>query len=861
MAKRVGEEGEGRARDYGVYGIIQNMMEEGSAKFVNNSGRYLVDWVKALEYYKACRQKRDPDFNLPRRKLSNHLRTALLSSSYEKDGAKEYPSSKRVNNVQEVVERQFQMPCKVFKSLFGNAESSDISEEQDEQGADRAQVSPAPESSSDTGYDDTVNNTCGPSERVDLGSLGDPATVPGTYNQGGSSDIQMISAKPKETPTRVKGSCKIMPESGPMKGGYQFAICFPECLLDTVSSGFAEFEGVHTVKLEKFSPCTFVGSVPAARYPLCVEVKVTSECGDCLGTTFFSYYDDMADVLKVVVQNPDEQAALFSRMSRDLDPPNFEFQGDFYSSMQSKQKQSVKILELLVYTAAQRGAKQFIEMIFSTSSQRIVFDSYKDGAQLPEDVARANGHCSLAQYLEDITTRLSKEAGDKPKAIDWLELLKAVQNQVSVSQDKESKEETTSVESDGSSSDYFADTETSCGSFEKDDVFTSNSEGKDATEKDYPTGESKERLLEDPPYSSIPDVNHLEDSKPDEKQSDSSFLGVIHDDVDESFVCGASICHLRKENHRQDLVPKKVYKTCQDQEMLPSPPTLPCRADSLKLSGVKKGWIIRSPEFSFGICLSIAEMKAVARSFSRSCCSIAVMKEFAKIIFSSAFFTVGDFARFPGGTPSKWRYQSKEEKHVLMTENVVVSASTCRLKRPGCLVLSPLEADERQLNQELVIFVKSIGEESVHSPSTLLPSCPVLNKSRPQPDNSASLHGRFSGNVSWKNESNMKELKMERVRSWLSCNPNSDEFPSAEWVDCIVVSEAASQDKKSKGETTLAESDDNSSDYFANAERNSHVSLRNDYFANAETSSRASFEHDDEFTSNPEGKDVAEKGF
>ena len=79
--------------------------------------------------------------------------------------------------------------------------------------------------------------------------------------------------------------------------------------------------------------------------------------------------------------------------------------GDFYSSMQSKQKQSVKILELLVYTAAQRGAKQFIEMIFSTSSQRIVFDSYKDRAQLPEDVARANGHCSLAQYLEDITTR------------------------------------------------------------------------------------------------------------------------------------------------------------------------------------------------------------------------------------------------------------------------------------------------------------------------------------------------------------------------------------------------------------------------------------------------------------------------
>lgn len=146
-----------------------------------------------------------------------------------------------------------------------------------------------------------------------------------------------------------------------------------------------------------------------------------------------------------------------------------------------------------------------------------------------------------------------------------------------------------------------------------------------------------------------------------------------------------------------------------------------------------------------------------------------------------------------GGTPSKcitWRgvsrYESKEERRVLMRENVVVSALTCRLKRPGCLVLSPLEADERQLNQEQVIFEKSIGDESGHSPSTLLPSCSVLSKSRPQPDNSASLHGRFSGNVSWKNESNMKELKMERVRSWLSCNPDSEEFPSAEDEDCVV---------------------------------------------------------------------------
>ena len=79
--------------------------------------------------------------------------------------------------------------------------------------------------------------------------------------------------------------------------------------------------------------------------------------------------------------------------------------GDLHSTIEAKQKQSVKILESLVYTAAQTGAKQFIEMIFNTSAQRIVFDSYKDRAPLPEDVARANGHCCLAQYLEDVTIR------------------------------------------------------------------------------------------------------------------------------------------------------------------------------------------------------------------------------------------------------------------------------------------------------------------------------------------------------------------------------------------------------------------------------------------------------------------------
>lgn len=37
----------------------------------------------------------------------------------------------------------------------------------------------------------------------------------------------------------------------------------------------------------------------------------------------------------------------------------------------------------------------------------------------------------------------------------------------------------------------------------------------------------------------------------------------------------------------------------------------------------------------------------------------------------------------------------------------------------------------------------------------------------------------YPEDVSWIKETNMKELQMERVKSWLSCNSNSEEFPSA----------------------------------------------------------------------------------
>ena len=59
----------------------------------------------------------------------------------------------------------------------------------------------------------------------------------------------------------------------------------------------------------------------------------------------------------------------------------------------------------MVYTAAQTGAQRFIEMVFSTLAGQVVFNSYKDRNPLPEDVARANGHEELAQYLHKVHTR------------------------------------------------------------------------------------------------------------------------------------------------------------------------------------------------------------------------------------------------------------------------------------------------------------------------------------------------------------------------------------------------------------------------------------------------------------------------
>ena len=116
-----------------MYGFIGDMIREGKdAKFVNKKGRYVLNWSRTLERYAIYKSKKNPQFkskNINRRKASNGLRAALLNI-YKKDGAKEYKESKKLNNKDEVIERQFQMPSKVFHSLFGSkVELSDDSDQ------------------------------------------------------------------------------------------------------------------------------------------------------------------------------------------------------------------------------------------------------------------------------------------------------------------------------------------------------------------------------------------------------------------------------------------------------------------------------------------------------------------------------------------------------------------------------------------------------------------------------------------------------------------------------------------------------------------------------------------------------------
>ena len=115
------DEGKGRG---GVYDFAWGLITEGKhAHFVNQEGRFIINWVIAVEQYfeRHLSQQKTKEFN--RRDASNKLRGALLTY-YAKDGAMEYMEARRLNERNEIIERQFQMPARILKALQEKSEGN-----------------------------------------------------------------------------------------------------------------------------------------------------------------------------------------------------------------------------------------------------------------------------------------------------------------------------------------------------------------------------------------------------------------------------------------------------------------------------------------------------------------------------------------------------------------------------------------------------------------------------------------------------------------------------------------------------------------------------------------------------------------
>jgi len=271
----------------------------------------------------------------------------------------------------------------------------------------------------------------------------------------------------------VEFEVSIIPDSSPLQGRVLCQFTFNPTLPARVQSGFAEFENLDTVEVNKFKVDCMIGDkIPPSQEPGWVTVTLKSQYGIKLGETRILYVDEEKKFLQLVVQDPRRQRRLFiewaewaSKQSGDSETSS----GETQNSGNLVSTQPVNVLQLMIYAAAETGAQQFIEMIFSTSAGRIVFDAYKGRTPLPEVVARNQGHEETACYLENVTTRFSKEkrSGQEwSQTINWSELVAAAE--VAQGQPKDNQ-----LGSDDT--DYFGDVDTS--SCESSEPAGSDSEG------------------------------------------------------------------------------------------------------------------------------------------------------------------------------------------------------------------------------------------------------------------------------------------------------------------------------------------------------------------------------------------------
>ncbi|XP_078354075.1 uncharacterized protein LOC144638723 [Oculina patagonica] len=226
---------------------------------------------------------------------------------------------------------------------------------------------------------------------------------------------------------------KIRPNKSAPQGGDPFNLTFNPKLHPAVTSGLATFGNVGPVELERSKNGSLFGSnIPASPVLGWVPVAVESQDGIRLGQTEIYYGDEEEDFLQQIVVNPSLQKRLFDKYNRyhslggNLETSGVDAQN--YGTLGFKQP--VQMLSHLVYAAAETDALQFIELIFSSSTGRLVFDAYKNNSTLPEVIAKDHGNEQTARYLKDVNKRFSEEIRNGKEcslAIDWSELAKAAE--------------------------------------------------------------------------------------------------------------------------------------------------------------------------------------------------------------------------------------------------------------------------------------------------------------------------------------------------------------------------------------------------------------------------------------------------
>lgn len=250
-------------------------------------------------------------------------------------------------------------------------------------------------------------NQMGSDTSEDVFSSTDNATTSGMVS---GSDLECSEENlPLQLPFEddVNYEVRANPKESPLQGGGPCCCTIDAKLLDGVTSGRAFIGQLGTVDLLRLPDGSLLFYFPAAidtgSYPLLLE----SQDGKFLGDTVVTYYDDRVQkMVHKIALNPCLQRKFFDMCMRSsLDGNNGNTGDETQSSGSLEFTEPVEMLSLVVYAAAESGAQQFIEMIFTSPAGRVVFDVYKKKPVLPEVIAKDHGNKETAKYLEGITKR------------------------------------------------------------------------------------------------------------------------------------------------------------------------------------------------------------------------------------------------------------------------------------------------------------------------------------------------------------------------------------------------------------------------------------------------------------------------